>query len=295
MKISELLAASARPFYSLEFFPPREEAQLPDFFAAAAKLSALNPLFASVTYGAGGGRQADTLEISRALKERLGFEPMPHLTCVGSRREGLAAFLERLRALGIDNVLALRGDAPKAARPEDPPYDWSGDDFQHASNLVAFIRERFSDFCIGVAAYPQPHPESSSRELDRFYTMKKLSAGGDFLITQLFFELREYLDFVAELRALGLDKPVLPGVFPVQSLESLRYVTGLCGVSVPVDFQRELEEAQARGGQVAVRELGARRAAAQTRELIAAGAPGVHLYTLNKADLCLKIAELAGI
>ncbi|MDR2503884.1 MAG: methylenetetrahydrofolate reductase, partial [Deltaproteobacteria bacterium] len=272
-KISELMAQAEHPFYSLEFFPPKDAAQMPDFFAAAAALKEARPLFVSVTYGAGGARQANTLEIALALKEKYGFEPMTHLTCVGSRRERMADFLEQLRGLGIDNVLALRGDAPRPGSAGEAPHDWSGGDFQHASDLIAFIRERFPDLCVGAAGYPNPHPESSSRERDRFYTLKKLEAGGDFLITQLFFETGEYLRFMDDLRALGVDKPVLPGVMPVQSLESLDYVVSLCGAVVPAEYRRELERARMRGGSAAVREAGVLYAAGQVRELMAAGAP----------------------
>lgn len=219
---------------------------------------------------------------------------MTHLTCVASRRADIKDYLGRLAELGIDNILALRGDAPGARDPSAPPYAWESGDFQHASDLVAFIREEFPGFCIGVAGYPSPHPESLSLEQDRLYTAAKIRAGGDFLVTQLFFDPREYLDLVRDLRVLGVDKPVLPGVMPVQSLESLRRVLALCGAVIPPDYQRELEKANRLGGSEAVRKLGVEYAAGQVRALVAEGAPGVHLYTLNNADSCLKIATLAG-
>lgn len=294
MKITDLIKQTSKPFYSLEFFPPKEESHMPAFFDAAQKLKAMNPLFVSVTYGAGGSRQANTLEVACHLKESFGFEPMTHLTCVSSQRERIKAYLEQLRGKGIDNILALRGDAPKRQNPDDPPYDWASGDFQHASDLVSFIRAEFPEFCIGVAGYPAPHPESESLDKDRQFTVQKVRDGGDFIVTQLFFDVDEYVALVRDLRERGVDAPVLPGIMPVQSLESLNYVMSMCGANIPQGFRADLEAANKSGGAAAVRELGTRYAAQQTRKLIDAGAPGVHLYTLNKSETCLKIAELVG-
>lgn len=294
MIISELIKQRTKPFYSLEFFPPKEESQMPAFFEAAGALKELAPLFVSVTYGAGGSRQANTLEVACALKDDFGYEPMTHLTCVGSKRGDIAAYLERLRAAGIDNVLALRGDAPKKQSPDEPDYDWSSGDFQHASDLVEFIKAEYPEFCVGVAAYPNPHPESESPAKDLFYTKYKMDAGGCFMVTQLFFDLDEYISLVNSLRALEVTAPVLPGIMPVQSLDSLNYVMRMCGANMPPAFKQELLAAGKAGGARAVREVGMEYAAWQIRELIKAGAPGVHLYTLNKSETCLHIAELVG-
>lgn len=294
MLISDLIRQSTRPFYSLEFFPPKEESHMGAFFEAASALKAMNPLFVSVTYGAGGSRQANTLEVACTLKNDHGFEPMTHLTCVGSRREAISAYLSRLRDEGIDNILALRGDAPRQSSPDEVPYDWASGDFQHGSDLVEFVKGEFPEFCVGVAAYPAPHPESESYEMDRFYTKFKVEAGGCFLVTQLFFDINEYVTLVNDLRALGVDKPVVPGVMPVQSLESLNFVMSMCGANIPGDLKKELEAAHKAGGNKAVREEGIKYAAWQVKELVRAGAPGVHLYTLNKSETCLKIAEMVG-
>lgn len=294
MLISNLIKQSPRPFYSLEFFPPKEETHMDAFFEAASALRTMNPLFVSVTYGAGGSRQANTLEVACTLKNDLGFEPMTHLTCVGSRRDAISAYLERLRAEGIDNILALRGDVPKRQSPGEPEYDWATGDFQHGSDLVEFVKGEFPEFCVGVAAYPAPHPESASYEKDRYYTKIKVDAGSCFLVTQLFFDVNEYITLVKELRALGIDKPVVPGVMPVQSLESLKHVVNMCGANISAELMKELEAANAAGGPKAVREEGIKYAAWQVKELVKAGAPGVHLYTLNKSETCLRIAELVG-
>ncbi|MDL2285260.1 methylenetetrahydrofolate reductase [Desulfovibrio sp. OttesenSCG-928-F07] len=294
MKISELIKNSNKPFYSLEFFPPKEEEHMPAFFDAANKLKDLNPLFVSVTYGAGGSKQANTLEVARSLKTTCGFEPMTHLTCVGSQKGPIKDYLQKITDNGINNILALRGDAPKNQNATNVPYDWSAGDFQHASDLVSFVRHEFSDMCIGVTAYPAPHPEAESREKDLQYAALKVKHGGDFLVTQLFFDVNEYVELVNNLRALGVDKPVVPGIMPVQSLESIKYVMSMCGANIPQDYYNELKAAHQSGGTAAVREIGTAFAAEQVRKLIAAGAPGVHLYTLNKSETCLKIAELVG-
>lgn len=288
MKITDSMARLDRPFYSLEFFPPKEESLWPGFFTAVEKLRALNPLYASVTYGAGGGTQANTLEITAKLKS-LGINPMPHLTCVGATTEKLAAFLENLRQTGVCNVMALRGDAPKT-----PGFSWDDGEFRYAADLVRFVRAHFPEFCIGVAGYPGAHPESPTFADDMKHTKTKLDAGADFVVTQLFFDVREYFAMVERLRAMGETRPIVPGILPIQSLESVRRILSLCGANIPGKLYLALEEANEKGGAAAVKEEGIAFAAEQIRRLLDNGAPGIHLYTLNMASSCLKIAEAVG-
>jgi methylenetetrahydrofolate reductase (NADPH) len=294
LKIAELIQKSVRPFYSLEFFPPRDSAQIPDFLETASRMKEINPLFVSVTYGAGGGSQTNTLEVTRQLSEDLGYLVMPHLTCVGATRERISGYLNQLRRIGICNVLALRGDPPKADSAGEEAGPWFGGTFQHASELVEFVRGEFPDFGIAAAGYPSPHPESSSIEQDRVYTGLKLSAGADMLLTQMFFDVREYVDLVSRLRGLGMFKPVVPGVMPIRSFESLRHVLSLCGANIPARLYIALEESDRKGGEKAVREAGLAFAANQIKLLLAAGAPGIHLYSLNKAETCLRLVEAVG-
>ncbi len=289
MKIRDSIAASTRPFYSLEFFPPKERENWPGFFATVEKLKALNPLFASVTYGAGGSTQDNTLEITSHLKNVMGLEPMAHLTCVGATRERIADYLRRLREVNVDNVLALRGDAPKGQ-----DIDWDTAEFRYAADLVRFTRSEQPDMGVGVAGYPAAHPESPSFASDLRHTADKVNAGADFIVTQLFFDVREYFDFVERLRAMGVDTPVLPGILPIQSLESVRRILSLCGANIPGKLYLELEAANEKGGAEAVKEAGIAFAQRQIRSLLDGGAPGIHLYTLNRADTCLRIAEAVG-
>ena len=288
MHIGKMIRELSAPFYSLEFFPPSDTAQLPDFYATVDRLRALNPLFASVTYGAGGARQQNTLAVTAELARR-GITAMAHLTCVGAEPQSIAAFLHDLQASGVNNVLALRGDAPA-----DKPWDWNKAHFRHASDLVAFAREQQPDLGIGVAAYPAPHPESPTFADDRRCTAEKMRAGADFALTQLFFDAREYEDLVSHLRGQGITTPVIPGILPIQSFDSLRRVLSLCGANIPGKLYLALEKANNEGGAEAVRQVGLDYAVRQIRSLLDAGAPGIHLYTLNKADMCLRLAEAVG-
>ena len=287
MKIIDLVSKRS-PFYSLEFFPPKNKENWPAFFATADKLKALDPLFVSVTYGAGGSTQGSTLEITARLAET-GLEPMAHLTCVGADEAGVRAYVEKLQASGVHNILALRGDVPKGM-----DIRWEECEFSYASDLVSFVRKEYPEMGIGVAAYLTPHPESSSFAADRAATAQKMGAGSDFAVTQLFFDYREYFEYSAQMRAIGVHAPIIPGVLPIQSLESIRRVLSLSGCNIPAKLYLSIEEADRAGGPEAVREAGIAFAVEQVKRLLDGGAPGIHLYTLNKDDVCLRIAESVG-
>ena len=289
MNIAQRILERKKPFYSFEFFPPREQEQWPAFYETVERLLPLDPLFASVTYGAGGSRQTATLDIVTGLKKRFGLETMAHLTCVGATREHIQAFLSELRDNDVNNVLALRGDLP-----QEQPIDWDKAEFRHAADLVRFTRDAFPDMGIGVAGYPAPHPESPSFSSDWRYTVAKIREGADFVITQLFFDVREYFNFVDRLSDMGVSVPVIPGILPIQSLESLRRTLSLCGANIPGKLYLELEAAHAKGGSAAVKDAGIAYAVRQIRTLLDNGAPGIHLYTLNNASTCLRIADEVG-
>ncbi|MDP2849273.1 MAG: methylenetetrahydrofolate reductase [Humidesulfovibrio sp.] len=286
MQIAELIP-TRRPFLSLEFFPPKERDTWPKFFAEVEKLKALDPLFVSVTYGAGGGTQANTLDVVTHLKREMGLTPMAHLTCVGASSAALREFLAALAQAGIENVLALRGDPPK----NNPDFRFEGQEFQHASDLVRFIRANFPAMGIGVAGIPTMHPESATLDDDLKWLKHKVDAGGQFVVSQLFFENELFLKYLARLRERGVTVPVLPGVMPIMSMKSAEFIATLNGRAVFGGFYEELERAFAAGGDDAVRELGIQRATAQVQGLIDAGVPGVHLYTLNRAEACLSIVN----
>lgn len=286
MRISDLMASGGQ-FLSLEFFPPKEKKDWPGFFRVVERLRSINPLFASVTYGAGGSTQDHTLEIVTRLKREYGLEPMAHLTCVGASCRGIGEFLETLEKEGIDNVLALRGDPPK---DRDMPLE-DQKDFVYAADLVTFIRARHPRMGIGVACYPEGHPEAPSLGHDLDFLKSKLDQGGDFAVSQLFFDNDFYWDFLRRARAIGIEKAIIPGVMPIFSLKVVRKITSLCGSCIPESFMRELEKAEENGGAEAVQALGIEHARKQIRQLLDNGVPGVHLYTLNKDEACLELLD----
>ena len=287
MRIPQLISERG-PFVSLEFFPPKKQEEWPAFLDVARQLVPLRPLFASVTYGAGGSTQANTLEICERLMTTCGFEIMPHLTGVTASAEKIDGFLQAIRAMGIDNVLALRGDRPAGFTGTDAELFAA---FPHASDLVRHIRTDHPQLAIGVAGFPEAHAEASSFAADLEVTRRKVECGADFIITQLYFDNRVYFDYVDRLRALGVSVPVVPGILPIRSLASLRFVLEMCNARIPGRLINALMKAHEQGGAAAVQEIGVAHARAQVRGLLDGGAPGVHLYTLNKADMCLAVME----
>lgn len=286
LKISDFIPKQ-KNFISLEFFPPREKSAWPDFFAQVEKLKEINPFFVSVTYGAGGSTQDYTLEIVSKMKNDLDLEPMAHLTCVGASADKIRGFLRELSLAGVKNVLALRGDPPRGKKNFVP----DSEEFQHASDLVNFIRKEFPEFCVGVAAYPEGHVEAESLKQDLVFLKKKLDLGGSFAVTQLFFDNALYFDFLDKARAMGMDKPFIPGILPITSLNIIKKSISLSGASLPPGFMESLEDAEKRGGPQEVKKIGTQHAIDQVKGLLRGGAPGVHLYTLNKADTCLEIVR----
>ncbi|NTV48036.1 MAG: methylenetetrahydrofolate reductase [NAD(P)H] [Geobacteraceae bacterium] len=276
-----------KQFISLEFFPPKTREDWPAFFQTVQRLAVLKPLFASVTYGAGGSTNVDTLEIVTRIQQEYGIETMAHLTCLGSKAEDVTRFLEDLAAAGVNNVLALRGDLPQDGSVETP----LPSPLQYASDLVGLIRSSFPAKGIAVAGYPEVHPESPSLEADLGYLKQKLDNGADFAITQLFFDNSLYHTFVKRAREAGINKPIIPGILPVVSLKVIKRIVSLCGASIPAEFLAELENADQAGGAAAVQKVGIAHARHQARELLASGVPGVHIYTLNRAEVVLDLVE----
>lgn len=277
----------AQQFISLEFFPPKDRNEWPAFFNTVDRLSRINPLFASVTYGAGGSTKGDTLEIVKRLQGGNGLDTMAHLTCVGAYRGDLQLFLDELALAGVKNVLALRGDLPN----DTPPEFSACRTLLHASDLAAFIRESHPEMGVGVAGYPETHPEATDPESDLGYLKLKLEQGGDFVITQLFFDNQLYFDFLAKARAAGVDKPIIPGIIPVVSLKVIQRIISMCGATLPPAYLAELEDADRSGGAAAVQKAGIAYARRQAQELLSAGVPGVHIYTLNRDQAVLELVD----
>jgi methylenetetrahydrofolate reductase (NADPH) len=276
-----------KQFISLEFFPPKLREDWPTFFQTVQRLAALKPLFASVTYGAGGSTNVDTLEIVTRIQQEYGLETMAHLTCLGSNTDEISRFLNDLAAAGVENVLALRGDLPQDGTVTAP----LPSPLQYASDLVKLIRTSFPAKGIAVACYPEVHPESASLEADIFFLKRKLDNGADFAVTQLFFDNTLYHSFVKRAREAGITKPIIPGILPVVSLKVIKRIVSLCGASIPAAFLAELEKADQSGGAAAVQKVGVAHARRQTMELLEAGVPGVHIYTLNRAEVVMDLLD----
>jgi methylenetetrahydrofolate reductase (NADPH) len=211
------------------------------------------------------------------IKEDYGMEPMAHLTCVGATREDLQGVLWKLNDSGIENVLALRGDPPK----DKPDFEVTEGGFAYGNELVAFARRHFPNLCLGAACYPEKHVEAPSFDTDLLHLKRKVDAGAEFLVSQLFFDNQLYFDFVARARAAGIGVPIIPGIMPITNVKQVERFTQMCGASIPQDLRNELRRVQ--DDPNAVLSLGVAHATAQCLELLQRGAPGIHFYTLNKS------------
>lgn len=283
MKIIDLIKKD-QPAFSFEFFPPKDEAGFDQLFETIHQLKSYNPAYVSVTYGAGGSTRTRTLELVSRIKNEIRIESMAHLTCVGSSRDEIREILGVLKENGIDNVLALRGDPPQG---QDTFVKTEGG-FGFANELVDFIRQDF-DFCIGVAGYPEKHVECRDMTTDLENLVRKVDAGGQFIVTQLFFDNQYYFEFIENLRNRGIHIPVIPGIMPILNVKQIKRFTKMCGASIPRDLLQRLEEKQ--DDPDGVRAIGVAHALEQCEQLLAGGAPGIHFYTLNRSNATLQILE----
>lgn len=284
-KVHELLAAGR--CFSFEFFPPRTDEAERALEKALAELEPLAPSFVSVTYGAGGSTRARTRDIVLSILTDTSMTPMAHLTCVGHRRDELVEILDGYQAGGVENILALAGDPPPGADPVQAPEG----DFRYALELVELVRER-GDFSVGVAAHPEGHPRSTERGEDRRHLAAKL-AGADFGITQFFFRASDYFAMVDELDALGVDRPVVPGVMPVTNVGQVERFAALSGAAFPPELAARLHAVAERPDEV--RRIGVEVATDLCAELLDGGAPGLHFYTLNRSSATREIYANLGL
>ena len=295
MLIRERLAHK-RPVFSFEFFPPKTEKGEAVLWRSLEQLAPLAPDFVSVTYGAGGSTRARTLELVARIKRELGVEPMAHLTCVGASRDELARTIDDLGDKDIRNILALRGDPPQG----QTDFVAAPGGLRHASELVAFIRER-GPFCVGAACYPELHPEAPDGATDLKWLRHKVDAGVDFLITQLCFDNDAYYAFVRRAHEAGIHVPILPGIMPVTNFDQIQRFTQVCGVTLPALLRQRL--AAIADDPQEVFWTGVSYAAHQCRALLSPpalepfttprpGVPGIHFYTLNKSPATRAIFEI---
>ena len=289
MKLPEFYKDQKKPIISFEVFPPKTDEAFAHLRRILPELVALKPDYMTVTYGAFGSTRGRTLEIASLIQKEFKTPTACHLTCVGSSATEIDQILADIAASGVQNIVALRGDPPSGQMSFTRPVDGFG----NANELVAHIRKQHTDrFGIAVAAYPEKHVEAPDMKTDLANLARKVKAGADAVITQLFYDNSDYFRLVESARALGVTVPIIPGLLPILSAKQIVRILGLCGSCLPDHLKKELETA----GDDAVKaeEIGIRQCVAQARELIARGAPGIHFYVLNKSSHMTKIMrELA--
>lgn len=281
VKIRDILTKTSFTL-SFEVFPPKREGSIEELYRVIETLKEWNPSFISVTYGAGGGTRDKTVEIASTIKNELKAEVLAHLTCVKSIRDDIAAVLDELKGKGIDNILALRGDPPEGSGR----FVRTEGGFGYASELVEFIRSR-GDFSIGVAGYPEGHIEAPSREVDLVNLKKKVDAGADFITTQLFFNNDDFFRFRDNAIALGIEIPIIPGIFPIFSYKQIEKMTSMCGARIPARFHDKLRRVS--GNSEEVEKYGIEYSIRQSEDLLDNDVMGLHFYSMNRSSHVIHI------
>lgn len=281
MKINELFLPDKRTF-SFEFFPPKDYLTAVKFGINTGQLMTLNPSFVSITYGAGGSSRDNTFDLVDFFQNELGFTCMAHYTVVGATREKIAYDMRTLQDMGVENVMLLRGDPPKGSKI----FPKNADGFNYASDLISFVKKNF-DFCIGAAAYPEKHIEATSMDEDLDNLKRKIDAGADFLVTQMFFDNDYYWDFLDNAVQKGIGTRIIPGIIPITSYNQVKRFAEISGAKIPVEIEKKLAEFQ--DNKQKVYELGLEIAKQQSLELLKNGAPGIHVFTLNKSRAAIEL------
>ena len=277
--------AGGRRCFSFEYFPPRTEKGEVNLFRTIRSMKELRPGFVSITCGAGGSTRHRTVEWAGRIKSEIGIEVVVHMTCLGMDREELESELDEVRARGLQNILALRGDPPL----DDPSFAVRDGACRYAIDLVRLIGESYAESCVLGACHPEGHVDAAGRDADLQRLKQKCDVGVDVLITQLFFDNRYYFDFVSRARDAGIGLPIVPGIMPVTNLGQVEKFTKMCGATIP---PRLLEKLQACGDdKEAVLSVGVEYATAQCRDLLDQGVPGIHFYTLNKSPATRLVVE----
>lgn len=284
MRIDQLLN-HGQPLVSFEFFPPKSEAGFAQLYQTIEELRPLEPSYVSVTYGAGGSTRQKTVELVGRIQNEIGIRSMAHLTCVGHTSDEIGGILDELWEMGIRNVLALRGD---------PPAGQSGfvattGGFANADELTGFVRSRH-DFCIGVAGYPEGHPQCLNQTRDLEYLKRKVDNGGNFIVTQLFFDNADFYRFRDNARAMGIKVPIVAGIMPITNVSQIKRFVSMCGAKIPHRLLTKLETIEAQGPET-VHRIGVDYAAMQCRDLLFNDCEGLHFYTLNKSKATVDIVK----
>ena len=268
---------------SFELFPPKTPQGEANLFQHVARLAEFRPSFVTCTYGAGGSSQDMTLEVVARVRREFGFPVATHLTCVGRTVEQLRDYLRRAGEQGVENVVALRGDPPRG----DVTFRPVEGGLRYANELVALVRGEFASVGIAVAGYPEKHQEAPSPEVDLANLKRKVDAGADAVITQLFYDNADFFRFRERAREAGIAVPIVPGLLPITNFAQVQRITSLCGAKLPADLVAAL--AAAGDDAEAQFAIGIEAAIRQTRELVAAGVPGIHFYVLNRSEAAARV------
>lgn len=288
MRLKEIYSGQ-KPVISFEIFPPKVQNSEEALFEELKILSRYNPAFISVTYGAGGSTREKTFELVLKIKNELNIRPMPHFTCVGSTREDILTYIKNFENNGIENILALRGDPPKGVEKFVKPECGFG----YANELVEFIKAQ-TDLSIGVAGYPECHPECDFLDKDIENLKRKVDSGAEVIITQLFYDNEYYFKFIEKTAAKGINIPIIPGILPLTSYSQLEKIVALSGCSLPAQFEQKLKNNE--NNPEAIKQIGLEFAVNQCQKLIDSGVKGIHFYTLNKSFAVKAVLdELTGI
>jgi methylenetetrahydrofolate reductase (NADPH) len=274
---------------SFELFPPKTPASEEAMWRTVADLMAYEPALITCTYGAGGSTRSTTLDVLRGLRTRHAVPVASHLTCVGSTVDELRDYLREAAAIGVSAIVALRGDPPKG----ETTFTQAKGGLRYASELVALIRSEFPEFAMLVAGYPETHQEAESPESDLENLKRKVDAGGDIVVTQLFYDNADFFRFREQCEALGITAPIVPGIMPVTNYSQIRRIATLCKARLPDAFTDAFEAAG--DDEAAQFEAGVNYAARQVEELIAGGVPGMHFYVLNKSPATVRVLEHVGL
>jgi methylenetetrahydrofolate reductase (NADPH) len=283
MRIDDILG-KRKPSVSFEFFPPKTDAGFTSLFQTIDELRPLQPSYVSVTYGAGGSTRQKTVDLVERIQREIGIRSMAHLTCVGHTADEIGGILDDLWRMGVRNVLALRGDPP-AGQSWFVPTEGG---FQFADQLVAYVKSRH-DFSIGVAGYPEGHPQCLNRNRDLENLKRKIDNGGRFIITQLFFDNADFYRFRDAARSIGIKVPIIAGIMPILNVGQIKRFISMCGAKIPNPLLVKLESLEA--DPEAVAKAGIEYATRQCQDLLFHGVEGVHFYTLNKSKATVEICR----
>lgn len=284
MRIRDIWSSNQKPTVSFELFPARSEKGAANLDKAIETLAALKPDFVSVTFGAGGSTREGSRQLVEKLKVEKGLEVIAYFACYGLGPDDLAGVLDSYQAIGVHNVLAVRGDPPEAENFQAHP-----DSLPHASDLIAFIRPRY-DFCIGAAGYPEGHIDAPSIDKDIEYLKLKVEQGAEYIFANYFYDNKYFFDFIKRCRASGIEVPIIPGIMPIYSIKMMEMLAGLCGATITDEVRRGIS-ALPEGDKEALVSFGIDFAVGQCTQLLEAGVAGLHIYTMDRSKSTVAIVN----